>query len=167
MRAYEVSASFTLTAAGGPGTDLFQLNPSGTGGRTIRLVGYRLGNTTEVGDAAEEGLELQLLHMTGTVTDGAGTGSTTVTPSSSPRPGGTAAGFTCRVNSPTIATTSGTTTVCEYLGWINRMSPLEIWYPDAKWATEAIATEAILLRHTGTLADDMVLQVTLFVEEEG
>jgi hypothetical protein len=164
MRAYEVAASFTLTTAGG-NTDLFQLNPATN--KPIRLVGFRLGNTTEVGDAAEEGLELQLMHMTATVTDGAGTGSTTVTPSSTPRPGATAAGFTARVNSPTVATTTGTTTICEYIGWVNRMSPLEIWYPDPKWTTEAIAGEVIILRCNTTLADDMTLQLSLFVEEEG
>lgn len=168
MRAYEVSASFVVTTAGG-NTDIFQLNPAGgSTGRNIRLVGYRLGNTTEVGDTGEEGLELQLLHMTGTVTDGGGTGSTLVTPSSSPRPNQLPnAGFTCRVNSPTIATTSGTTTVCEYVGWINRLSPLEVWYPDPRWMTEAIATESIILRYTGTLQDDMTVQLTLFIEEEG
>ncbi len=165
-RLYKCAATFTLTAAGG-NTDLLQLNPATTGDRNLRLVGFRLGNTTEVGDAAEEGLELQLVHMTGTVTDGAGTGSTTVTPVPTPRVGGTAAGFTARVNSPTIATTSGTTTVLEYIGWVNRQTPYELFYPDSKWCHEAIATEALLLRFTGTLADDMTLQITAFIEEEG
>jgi hypothetical protein len=165
-RLYKVPATLTVTAAGG-NTDVFQLNPSGTGGRTIRLVGFRLGNTTEVGDAMEEGLELQLMHMAATVTDGGGTGSATVTPVPTPRVGGTAAGFTARVNSPTVATSSGTSTILEYIGWINRMSPLEIWYPDPKWCHEAIATESIILRCNTTLVDDMVCQVVIFVEEEG
>jgi hypothetical protein len=165
MRAYEVSASMTVTTAGG-NTDLLQLNPATN--KPVRLVGFRLGNTTEVGDVAEEGLELQIMHLTATVTDGGGTGSTVITPSPSPRPAGaTAAGFTARVNSPTVATSSGTTTVCEYVGWINRQTPLEIWYPDAKWMTEAIAGEAIILRLNTTLADDATMQITAFVEEEG
>jgi hypothetical protein len=165
-RLYKCAATFTLTAAGG-NTDLFQLNPATTNDRNIRLVGFRLGNTTEVGDAMEEGLELQLMHMTATVTDGAGTGSTTVTPVPTPRVGGTAAGFTCRVNSPTVATSSGTSTIMEYIGWINRLSPLEIWYPELAWCHEAIATETIILRNNTTIVDDMVVQLTIFVQEEG
>jgi hypothetical protein len=164
MRAYKVSASMTVTAAGG-NTDIFQLNPATN--RPVRVVGFRLGNSTEVGDAQEEGVELQLMHMTATVTDGAGTGSTLVTPSASPRPGATAAGFTARVNSPTVATTSGTPTVVEYIGWINRATPLDVFYPDPKWCCEAIAGEVIILRMNTTLADDMTMQITVFVEEEG
>jgi hypothetical protein len=163
-RAYKVPASMTVTAAGG-NTDLFQLNPADD--KPVRVVGFRLGNTTEVGDSAEEGLELQLIHMTATVTDGSGTGSTLVTPVPSPRTTGTAAGFTARVNSPTVATATGTTTIVEYIGWINRQAPLEIYYTDKKWEQEAIQGETLLLRMTTTLADDMTMQLTVFVEEEG
>jgi hypothetical protein len=81
--------------------------------------------------------------------------------------GGAAAGFTARVNSPTVATTSGTTTIEEYVGWINRLSPFEFWYPDTKWCLDAIAGETIILRSNTSLVDDMTLQVTVFVEEEG
>ena len=83
MREYKVAASMTVTAAGG-NTDIFQLNPATN--KPVRLVGFRLGNSTEVGDVGEEGVEFQLMHMTGTVTYGAGTGSTLVTPSPVPRP---------------------------------------------------------------------------------
>jgi hypothetical protein len=165
-RRYKIPATMTVTAAGG-NTDIFQLNPATTGDRNLRLVGFRLGQTSEVGDTAEEGLQFQLVHMTGTVTDGAGTGSATVTPVPTPRVGGTAAGFTARVNSPTIATTSGTTTVFEYVPWINRATPYELWYPDTGWAQEAIATETLILRMTTTLIDDTTLDMTVFVEEEG
>jgi hypothetical protein len=163
-RNYKVAATMTVTAAGG-NTDLFQLNPATN--KPIRVVWFRLGNTSEVGDTQEEGLELQLMHMTATVTDGAGTGSVTVTPTTSPRPGGTAAGFTARVNSPTVATSSGTTTITEYIGWINRQTPLEVLAPERLWAVEAIAGETIILRMNTTLADDMTMQLTIFVEEEG
>jgi hypothetical protein len=164
-RLYKVAATFTLTAAGG-NTDLLQLNPATN--KPVRLVGFRLGNTTEVGDAGEEGVEIQLTHMTATVTDGAGTGSTLITPTTVPRPGiGQAAGFTARVNSPTVATTTGTTTVLEYVGWINRLSPFELFYPEAKWCAEAIAGETLILRMNTTLIDDMTLEISAFVEEEG
>jgi hypothetical protein len=163
-RGFKVAATMTVTAAGG-NTDLVQLNPADD--KPVRLIGFRLGNTTEVGDTAEEGLELQLMHMTATVTDGAGTGSTVVTPVPTPRVGSTAAGFTARVNSPTVATSSGTTTIVEYIGWINRLSPLEMFYPDPKFAQEAVQGEALILRMNSTLADDMTMQLTVFVEEEG
>jgi hypothetical protein len=163
-RGFKVAATMTVTTAGG-NTDLFQLNPADD--KPVRLVGFRLGNTTEVGDTAEEGLELQLMHMTATVTDGAGTGSALVTPVPTPRVGSGAAGFTARVNSPTVATSSGTTTIVEYIGWINRLSPLEMFYPDPKFAQEAVQGETIILRMNSTLADDMTMQLTVFVEEEG
>jgi hypothetical protein len=164
-RLYKVAATMPVTIAGG-NTDFLQLNPATN--KPVRLVGFRLGNSSDVQDAGEMGLELQLVHMTATVTDGAGTGSTTVTPTTVPRPGiGQAAGFTARVNSPTIATSTGTTTVLEYVGWINRQTPLDVFYPDAKWCPEAIAGEALLLRMTSTLTSDMTVQLTAFVEEDG
>lgn len=164
-REFKVAATMTVTAAGG-NTDLLQLNPADD--KPVRLVGLRLGNTSEIGDAGEEGIELQLVHMTATVTDGTGTGSTVVTPTITPRPSlGTAAGFTARVNSPTIATSSGTTTVVEYTGWINRQTPLDLWYPETKWACQAVQGETIIVRMTSTLVDDMTMQLTAFIEEEG
>lgn len=163
-RLYKVPASLTVTTAGG-NTDLLQLNPADD--KPIRLVGLRLGITTEVGDAAEEGLELQLMHLAATVTDGAGTGTATVTPVPTPRTTGPAAGFTARVNSPTVATSSGTSTIVEYLGWINRATPLDVWYPETKWCQEASQGEALVLRLNTTLADDVTLQLVAFVEEEG
>jgi hypothetical protein len=163
-RLYKVPATMTVTNVGG-NCDLLQLNPADD--KPVRLVGLRLGVTTEVGDAGEEGLELQLMHMAATVTDGAGTGSVTVTPVPNPRPAGTAAGFTARVCSPTVATTSGTSTIVEYIGWINRATPLEIWYPETQWCLEAAQGEAIVLRINTTVTDDMTLQLTAFVEEEG
>src|SRR5262245_15530025 len=96
-RVYTVPASFTLTAAGG-NTDIFQLNPATN--KPIKLLGFRLGNVTEVGDSQEEGIDLTLYHFTATVTDGAGTGSSTVTPVSPSRRMTVAAGFTARYKPP-------------------------------------------------------------------
>lgn len=165
-RLYKVAASMPVTIAGG-NTDFLQLTAAT--GKPIRLVGFRLGNSTDVQDAGEMGLELQLVHMTGgTLTDGGGTGSTLITPTTVPRPAiGQAAGFTARVNSPTIATSTGTTTVLEYVGWINRSTPLDVFYPEQKWCCEATGGEALILRYTGTLTSDMTMQLTVFVEEEG
>jgi hypothetical protein len=157
---YRVPYTGTITNAGAD-TDYMALTPADD--KPIRLAGWILGQSTEVGDAAEEGLRLTLRHMTATVTI---TGGTAVTPVAN-RPGTAdvaAAGFTATANSTTVATTNGTSTIMEELGWNNRASPWERWIPEE---LRPIATqgEYLLLRQETTLADDMTGEFTFFVEE--
>ncbi|MDP9144091.1 MAG: hypothetical protein M3N43_05260 [Actinomycetota bacterium] len=46
----------------------------------LALMGFRLGQTTEIGDAQEEGLQLVLKQVTGAPTSGSGGGTSTARP---------------------------------------------------------------------------------------
>lgn len=160
MRMYRVPYTGTITAAGGD-TDLIALTPADD--KPIRLVGWIIGQSSENGDAQAENVRLTLRHMTATVTV---TGGTSVTPVAN-RPGTgevAAAGFTATANSTTVATTSGTSTIMEELGWNLQSNPWERWIPE-EMRPLALQGEYIIIRLESTLADDITGEVTFFVEE--
>lgn len=159
-RVYRVPYTGTITNSGGD-ADIIALTPADD--KPIRLMGWILGQSSEVGDAAEENLRLTLRHMTATVTV---TGGTSVTPVAN-RPGTgdvAAAGFTATANSTTVATTSGTSVIMEELAWNERATPWERWIPE-ELRPIALQTEYIILRQETTAADDYTIEITLFVEE--
>lgn len=159
-RIYRVPYTGTITNAGG-NADLIALTPADD--KPIKLVGWIIGQTSEVGDSAEENLELTLRHMTATVTV---TGGTSVTPVPN-RPGtDAAAGFTATANSSTVATTSGTGTIMEELAWNERNTPWERWIPEEQ-RPRALQGEYLILRMDSTPADDFTFAGTFIVEEEG
>ena len=155
---YTVPYSGTLTNAGG-NADLFELTPADD--KPIRLRGLVLGQTSEVADAAEEGLRVSIIHLGATVTSGDGTSVTPVPLD----PSDAAAGFTSEANGATVATTSGTATTVEEAAWNIRMSPLERWWPDERFAPMARQGAAIVVRCQTTVADDISIAITAYVEE--
>lgn len=148
-----------MTNAGG-NADLWEFLPADD--KPIKLRGFRLGQTSEVGDTAEEGLEIQVIRLGATVTGSNGTSVTPVPLDSADA----AAGFTAEINGATVATTSGTTTVVESLAWNNRASPFESWYPDERFAPKAKQGEGLFIRLISTVADDMTFAGTAWIEEE-
>lgn len=159
-RMYRVPYTGTITAAG-TDTDLVIIEPATN--KPCRLAGWMIGQTSEVGDAAEENLRITIRHMTATVTKTGGTG---VTPVAN-RPGTTdvaAAGFTATCNCTTVATTSGTSVIMEELAWNERNTPWERWIPEDQRPI-AINGEAIIVRQETTAADDYTAGLTFFVEE--
>lgn len=159
-RMYRVPYTGTLANSTGD-SDLLIIQPADD--KPCRLVGWILGQSTEVGDAAEENLRITLRHMTATLTV---TGGTSVTPVAN-RPGTTdvaAAGFTATCNATTVTTTSGTSVIMEELGWNIRSSPWERWMPE-ELRPVAIQGEGILVRMESTPADDITAELTFFVEE--
>lgn len=160
-RMYRVPYTGTLTAAG-TDTDLLSIQPADD--KPCRLVGWILGQTSEVGDAQEEGVRITVRHMTATVT--IGSGGSAVTPVAN-RPGTNdivAAGFTARCNDTTVATTNGTNTIMEETGWNLRSSPWERWIPE-ELRPVALQGEVLIVRLETTLADDATGTLTFFVEE--
>ena len=155
---YRVPATFTVANANG---DVDWLSIAPAANKITRLVGWIIGNQSEVGDAQEEALRVTVRHMTATVTITTGTTITAVAnhPGTDP-----AAGGTYKVNHATVATTTGTSTVVEELAWNERNSPWERWIPEEQ-RPQAISGEALLVRQETTVADDVVLTVTFFVEE--
>jgi hypothetical protein len=158
-RTYRVPFTGTLTAAG---TDVDLVNLAPADDRPIRLKGWILGQSSEVGDAMEEGVRLTVRHMTATVTNG--TGGAAVTPVKTDPTPDAAAGFTARCNDTTVATTSGTSTIVEELAWNIRSSPWDriIDEPDRPVARQG---EALIVRLETTLADDLTAALTFLVEE--
>lgn len=158
-RIYTVSFSATVTAAG-TDTDWLELNPADD--KPCKLRGMLISQISEVGDTPEEGLRFSIIRLPATVTSGNGT-ATTGQPLDS---GDSAAGFAAETNSTTVATTSGTAITLAEIGWINRNSPYEMWFPDPNFAPKAKQAEALIVRQQTTLADDMTACATFWIEEE-
>jgi len=160
-RMYRVPYTGTLTAAG-TDSDLLSLQPADD--KPVRLCGWIIGQTSEVGDAAEENLRITVRHMTATVT--IGSGGSAVTPAAN-RPGTSdvvAAGFTARCNDTTVSTTSVTSTIMEELAWNERNVPWERWIPEEQRPV-AFQGEVLIVRSETTPADDLTIGMTFFVEE--
>jgi hypothetical protein len=157
-RTYRVPYTGTLTNAGG-NTDLLLALPADD--KPIRLKGWIFGQTSEEGDAAEEAVRITMQRFTATVTNGSGGSAVTPTKTDETDP---AAGFTARCNDTTVATTSGTATLKEEIGWNIRNSPWEriIDEPDRPVARQG---EALIVRLEDTPADDITGCLTFLVEE--
>lgn len=153
-------ASGTVTNTGG-NADLWELTPADD--KPIHIVGIRLGQSSEVADAAEEALNISIIHLGATVTSGNGS---SVTPVAVDAGVNVAAGFTAEINGATVATTSGTATTVEELIWNIRNSPLEIWYPDIRFAPTARQATALVIRLNTTVADDITFAGTVWIEED-
>jgi hypothetical protein len=160
-RIYRVPINFTYTAAGGD-FDILSIQPADD--KPCRLLYLELGQTSEVGDAQEEGVRVTIRHMTATVT--IGSGGAAVTPVAN-RPGTAdvaAAGFTARVGDGTVSTTSGTSTIMDERGWNVRNTPCPLPIDDRALPI-AIQTEVLIVRAETTLADDMTFSGYALVEE--
>lgn len=157
-RIFTVPYTGTLTLSGAD-ADLFEINPADD--KPIRLRGLILAQTTEIGDVMEESLRISIIRLPTAVTSGNGTA---VTPAQIDSHS-VAAGFTAEANGATVATTSGTAVIVEEFAWNIRISPLERWWPDEAFAPHAYQAEAIVVRCQTTVADDITIAITAYVEE--
>jgi len=162
MRIYRVPFVATTVTAAGTNNDLWTLTPADD--KPIHLMGFRLGQISEVADAAEEGIDVTIVHLAATVTPGTGGAAVTPVPKD-PGISDLAAGFTARINDTALATSSGTTTVMEALAWNNRNTPFEVWYPDIDYAPSARQASALCIRMNTTIADDMTFVGCAFILE--
>lgn len=158
-RIYYIPYTGTLTNAGG-NADLLECLPADD--KPVRLRGMVLSQISEVGDAAEEGLQIVVKRLTATVTTGNGT-AVTPTPVDS---ADTAFGGTAECNGSTIATTSGSTVNLAYFGWNIRNTPFEFWWPDPAMAPKAKQGEGLFVTCDTTPADDITINLTFIIEEE-
>jgi hypothetical protein len=137
-RVYMCPFTGTVTNAGG-NTDLLEVLPGDD--KPCRLRGILLSQISEVGDAAEEGLQISVQRFAATVTSGSG---------------GTA---------DAAATTSGTASPMGYLGWNERNSPYDFWFPDERFCPIVKQGEGGFVRQDTTAADDYTGCFTFWVEE--
>lgn len=156
-RIYTVAYQGTLTAAGPK--DLLELIPATN--KPCKLRGMLLSQTSEIGDAQEEGLRIQVGRMSGTL--GSGSGGSTVTPAL-PDSDDVAAGFTAECNNTTVAT--GTYVVIEELGWNVRNTPYEHWMPDDPFCTKAKNGQYLIVRLQTAPTDAIDVCITFWIEEE-
>lgn len=159
-RMYYIPFAGTLTTAGGD-SDLLELLPADD--KPVKLRGMILAQTSEIGDAMEEGLRISVIRLGATVTGGSGGSAVTPVPVDS---ADAAAGVAAECNNTTVATTSGTTTTVAELAWNVRNSPFDFWFPDERFAPKAKQGEALLVRSQTTPADDISIAMTFIVEEE-
>jgi hypothetical protein len=159
-RIYTVPYQGTLTNAGGD-ADLFEIAPAAQ--KPIKLRGLKLGQTTELGDAAKEALRISIIRLPATVTSGSGGSSVTPAPIDS---ADAAAGATCEANNTTVATTSGSAVTIEEFAWNIRNSPFETWWPDPAFAPKTKNAEALVVRCQSTVTDDVSICITAYIEEE-
>lgn len=159
-RIYAVTYNGTLTAAGGD-TDLLSIQPADD--KPVKLRGFRLSQTSEVGDSAEEGVRVTVKRLPATFTVGSGGSAVTPIPMDS---ADAAAGCTTRCNDTTVSTTSSTAVTLEEIGWNERNSPCDFWYPDERFSPKAKQGEGLVVRMETTIADDMTGCLTFWIEEE-
>lgn len=155
---YGVPYNGTLTNTGG-NADLFEFTPADD--KPIALRGLLLSQNTELGDTAEEAIDISVIRLPATVTSGNGTAVTpTLLNDLAP-----AAGFAAEANGATVATTSGTAATLVQFSWNIRNSPLEMWWPEDKYAITCRQASALVVRCNSTVADDVTISITAYVEE--
>lgn len=159
-RIYAVPYTGTISSAGGD-SDLIEILPADD--KPVKLRGWSLSQSSEVGDSAEENLRISVIRMAATVTGGSGGSAVTPVPMDS---ADAAAGAACECNNTTVATTSGASTVIEEYGWNERNTPFVFWYPDERFCPKAKQGEGLFVRMQTTPADDFTGELTFWIEEE-
>jgi hypothetical protein len=165
---YAATYSGTITNAGGT-TDIGSFSPADD--VPIRLRGFLISQISEVGDAAEEGVRINLNRLPATMTVGSGGAAITATKPLSDYNGGSTWTMTARANDTTLATSSGTAEVLMEIGWNERNSPYDFFFPDERFCpmikqSGANLTGLTLTQQT-TVADDYSGLFTFWIEELG
>ena len=152
-RVYTVTFNATAVTTA---VDLFELTPADD--KPIRLLALYLGQTTELGDAQEEQLEIRIIR--GFTASGSGGSAPTPSPIT---PADTAAGFAAETLNTTLANT-GTTNTLFVDTWNVRAGYQLIFTPEMQMgATQANTT--IVVRLQSAPADSITITGTLFVQE--
>lgn len=137
--------------------DLFEIVAAA--GKNVRIRGGFLTQSTEVGDAAEEGLNI--LAKTGATTSGSGGSGPTPIPLNVTD---AAAGLTAEVNNTTKAT-SGTIVTHHADNWNIRAEKQYILPPEM--CIELTGSRRFTLELATTPADSITMSGTLYLEEFG
>ena len=137
--------------------DLFEI--VGHASRPYVVLALHLSQSTEVGDAQEEGLSIQI--KSGQTTSGSGGTAPTPAPT---EPGGAAAGFTAEVNNTTKAS-AGTIVTHDSRNW-NVRGPLDIVFTQEQQKVMA-AGRRLTVELATTPADSITVSGTLTVQEIG
>lgn len=146
-----------LTNAAGD-QDIWEFQPIAE--RPIELVGFKLSQSTDLQDAEEEGLRINIIRGNTTV----GTGGTAITPAPMD-PRDAAAGFTADRNNTGIAT-SGTELILDSESWNIRTTMLYLPIPENRPKADAASGNAILVvRLMAAPVDDVTAEGVAWVRE--
>lgn len=137
--------------------DLFELTSADD--KPIELVRMVLFQSSDVGDAADENLQIKIIR--GNTTSGSGGTSPTPQPVS---PGAPAAGFTAEVNNTTVAS-SGTAVTVFAGGW-NVRAGMDLWLADEERPGANQGNTLIRVTQSAP-ADAITMSGTLWVRELG
>ena len=137
--------------------DLFEITAAA--GKPFEVVGFMLSQSSEIGDAQEEGLNI--LVKTGATTTGSGGG----TPTAIPRAlGDTAFGGTAKVNNTTKAT-AGTIVTKDAFNWNVRVPFQMIYTPDS--VPIVVGGERMTIELATTPTDSITMSGTIWIREMG
>lgn len=137
--------------------DFFEINS--VSNKTLIVHSIRLSNSTDVGDAAAEGLQVDL--VSGNATSGSGGSTHTPSPLNT---GGAASSYTVEINNTTKAST-GTAVTHYSWNWIIQAPFIEQFTP----AEQVVLAPGgrLCLRLGTTPADSITLSGTMVIEELG
>lgn len=138
--------------------DLFELTPADD--KPVRILGLFIGQNSDVGDAAEEMLRINIIRGF----TSSGSGGSAPTPQPVRRSDG-AAGFAAEVNNTTKATTGTTKTMWSHS--VNIRSGLEMYFPEDMEIEATQADTTIVVRLENSPTDSLSMDATLLVAEEG
>lgn len=156
-RMYTVTGNALTITTAGTDTDLIELTAADD--KPIELVGLSIMVTSEVAEAQEEWLNMKIIR--GHTTSGS---TPEVTPT--PRPCShidTAAGFTCEMDNTTIA--SAGTGVDLASPAMNVRAGYEVFYPERCGFFTDQAAGLLVVRLMTTVADDLTMNITAWVNE--
>jgi len=155
-----ISRNYTVSFTGVAVTaqqDLFEIVAAS--GKNVEIVALFLSQSTEVGDAQEEGLSI--LIKSGSTTSGSGGSAPTPIPLTV---SDAAAGFTAEVNNTTKAT-AGTIVTHHADNWNVRMPYIVIFPEDMR--TSLTGSRRATVELATTPADSITMSGTLYLREFG
>lgn len=153
-RVYTVSFNAVAVTAQ---QDLFEINAAAA--KNCRILALFLSQSTEVGDAAEEGLNITI--KSGATTSGSGGSAPTPVPNNVTD---AAAGFTAEVNNTTKAT-AGTIVTHHPDNW-NVRAPY-VYIPTPQMQIELTGSRRLTVELGTTPADSITMSGCLYIEEFG
>ena len=136
--------------------DLFEITPADD--KPVKLLGLFLSQSSEIGDAQEEMMRIQVIR--GYTSSGSGGSAPTPVPVD---PNAAAAGFTAEVNNTTVATTG--TAVILHSESFNERTGLAMWWTPETCPIASQANTTIVVRLLANPADSVTMNGTLYVEE--
>lgn len=140
--------------------DLFTIQPASN--KPCTIVGLKIVQSSDFGDAQDEGLTIRIKRLPATAT--IGSGGTAPTPQGVDATGASA-GFTAHVNDTTQATSTGTVQLLDCDVFIVRAGLL--WVPPERMAYDFVNGTLGVVDLPAAPADALTMSGTLFVEEHG